>query len=123
MKKVIQKPWGCEIIWAETENYVSKLIKIKKGHRLSLQYHEKKEETIYVLEGYLYVWESEDDNSYIRLKRGETYHVPPGKIHRFGSINKGNHSTVLDQEIGCTIMEVSTPELDDVVRISDDYKR
>ena len=121
--KKIDKPWGHEIIWAQTENYVAKIIKIKLGKRLSLQYHEKKEETIYVLDGTLCIWESEDDNNFKLLRKGDTYHVSPNQIHRFGSYNDRGTSNVIDQEIGCTLMEVSTNHLDDVVRIKDDYKR
>lgn len=120
--KIVEKPWGNEIIWAQTNDYVGKIINIKLGHRLSLQYHEKKEETIYVLEGDLFVWESENGVP-IKLKAGQSYHVKPGQVHRFGSINERGHSSVLDQEIGCKIMEVSTNHLSDVVRLADDYKR
>lgn len=120
--RVVQKPWGNEVIWAETETYAGKIINIKLGHRLSLQYHEKKEETVYVLDGDLFVWESEDGDP-IKLRKGQTYHVKPGQVHRFGSVNERGHSNVIDQEIGCSIVEVSTNYLDDVVRLADDYKR
>jgi len=110
----IEKPWGYEEIWAQTEKYVGKMLTILPGHRLSLQYHEIKEETIYVLEGELLVWTSEDENTVYRVGKGTTYHVNPKQIHRFGA-PKGNQLTRL--------IEVSTPELDDVVRIADDYNR
>ncbi len=112
MKK-IEKPWGYEEIWAETKNYVGKRLVILPGHRLSLQYHEKKEETIYVMEGLLRVWESEDGNTYRDLPMGATYHVKPKQIHRFGSPNG----------VLTVLIEVSTPELNDVIRLQDDYKR
>lgn len=121
--KKIDKPWGHEIIWAQTENYVAKIIKIKLGKRLSLQYHEKKEETIYVLDGTLCIWESEDDNNFKLLRKGDTYHVLPNQIHRFGSYNDRGLSSKFDQEIGCTLIEVSTNYLDDLIRIKDDFKR
>ena len=113
MKK-IQKPWGHEEIWAETDRYAGKILTIMPEQRLSLQYHEKKEETVYVLEGKLFVWFSEDEQNKLILHKGSTYHVKPGQIHRFGA-PKGNTPTKL--------IEVSTPELDDVIRLKDDYKR
>ena len=110
----IEKPWGQEEIWAETDKYIGKILTILPGHRLSLQYHEKKEETIYVLQGKLNIWLSESEENKIVLNKGAVYHVKPGQIHRFGA-PKGNTITKL--------IEVSTPELDDVIRIKDDYKR
>ena len=108
----IEKPWGYEEIWAETDKYVGKILTILPNHRLSLQYHEKKEETIYVLEGRLIVWHSEDESDLTHIEKGGTYHIKPNTVHRFGSfINY------------CKILEVSTPELDDVVRLADDYNR
>ena len=115
MRKLIDKPWGHEEIWAETNSYVGKILTIKPGHRLSLQYHEKKEETIYVLEGTLTIWTGDDDSSYMLCGPGSVYHVVPGQIHRLGA------DSVEQKPI--KILEVSTPHLDDVVRISDDYKR
>lgn len=112
--KRVEKPWGYEEIWAESSKYVGKRLIINPGQRLSLQYHKVKEETIYVADGTLRVWESEDDLSFKDLKTGEVYHVLPNQIHRFGS-PKGERLTVL--------IEVSTPELEDVVRLKDDYKR
>ena len=106
----IQKPWGHEIIWAQTENYVGKVLFIKAGHRLSKQYHEQKEETVYVASGILYNYDENDKVS--KFYPGESFHVSPGQIHRFGA----NESNV-------KIIEVSTPHLDDVVRIEDDYDR
>lgn len=112
MNNKIEKPWGHEVIWAKTDKYVGKMIVINPGERLSLQYHEKKEETIYVLEGMLRVWESDNDNHYTVYTTGSTFHVTPNQIHRFGA----DTETV-------KLIEVSTPELDDVVRLHDDYKR
>ena len=77
----IEKPWGYEEIWAETNSYVGKIIHINRNQRLSLQYHEYKEETIMVLTGVLRVWENEDDNDFKDLNQGEVYHVHPRKIH------------------------------------------
>ncbi len=117
MTQKVEKPWGHEVIWAETKDYVGKILHINPGHRLSLQYHETKEETIYVLSGQLALWTSEDDNNYIVLGEGASYHVQPGQIHRFGSLEKESlgNPTVL--------IEVSTPHLQDVKRLADDYKR
>jgi len=106
----VNKKWGHELIWAETDNYVGKMLHINAGHRLSLQYHEIKEETIYVLSGILYVYGAE--GSITKLSPGECFHVNPLQVHRFGA----NESAV-------EIMEVSTPHLDDVVRLEDDYGR
>ena len=112
MRKV-EKPWGYEEIWAETDKYVGKVLTIKPGQRLSLQYHQKKEETVYVTMGKLIVWTSDKDDNKLILNPGTSYHVKPGQVHRFGS-----PAGILTQ-----IFEVSTPELDDVVRLQDDYKR
>lgn len=112
MRKV-EKPWGYEEIWAETEKYVGKVLTIKPGQRLSLQYHQKKEETVYVTMGKLIVWTSDKDNNKLILNPGASYHVKPGQVHRFGS----------PEGILTQVFEVSTPELDDVVRLQDDYKR
>ena len=113
--KTVKKPWGKEIIWAEAAAYVGKFLHINPGHRLSLQYHEKKEETIFVQEGTLLIWTSEDERNYIVATEGSTYHVEPKSIHRFGAPAEQKCPTVL--------VEVSTNYLDDVVRLSDDYSR
>tara|TARA_R110000803_G_scaffold63368_7_gene124003 strand:+ start:604 stop:945 length:342 start_codon:yes stop_codon:yes gene_type:complete len=110
----IEKPWGYEEVWAETDKYVGKILTILPNHRLSLQYHEKKEETIYVLEGKLIVWVSDDETGKFIFNKGTVYHVKPGQVHRFGAPS-GNQPTRL--------LEVSTPELEDVVRLADDYER
>ena len=107
------KPWGYEVLWAQTESYVAKLMQINSGHRMSLQYHQKKEETLYVMAGFLIVWENENDDEYSILKPGDIYHVKPGCVHRFGA----------DKSLDTMVIEVSTNHLEDVVRIADDYKR
>ena len=112
MNRKIEKPWGYEIIWAESEKYVGKFMYIKPGHRMSLQYHQVKEETIYVQTGNLRVWESEDDEVFQDIEPGNTYHVKPGSVHRFGATKDRVH-----------LIEISTPEIYDVVRLKDDYKR
>jgi quercetin dioxygenase-like cupin family protein len=108
--EITEKPWGFEKLWAHTEDYVGKILFIKAGHRLSKQYHEKKEETIYVLRGTLHVYDEND--KIIKVNPGGRFHVEPGQIHRFGA----THSSV-------ELVEVSTNYLDDVVRLEDDYRR
>jgi len=112
--RIVKKPWGHEEIWAETDVYVGKMLHISAGSRLSLQYHNKKTETIRVIQGHLLLTlqpHGSDTETRV-LQPGETFHVSPGTVHRFGA---GEESVVL--------VEVSTTELDDVVRIEDDYVR
>ena len=106
----VEKPWGYEDIWAETQGYVGKLLHINAGHRLSKQYHEVKEETVYVIKGTLYNYE--EDGSITKITAGKTFHVNVGQIHRFGAA-----------ETSVELIEVSTPHLEDVARLEDDYKR
>ncbi len=113
MSRRVEKPWGHENIWAHTPHYVGKVLFIAAGKRLSLQYHEKKDESILVLTGKLRL-ELENDRGEIEVEElapGETRHIPTGRKHRFGAI------------VDCELVEVSTPELDDVVRIADDFGR
>lgn len=112
--RVVEKPWGHEEIWAHTDKYVGKNLVIEAGKRLSLQSHVTKDETIYVAEGSLILEIGPSADNLVRqlLEAGEAAHIPPGTVHRFSA------------ELGsCTLVEVSTPELDDVVRYSDDYGR
>lgn len=112
MRKV-EKPWGKEEIWAECGSYAGKFLYINHHQKLSRQYHERKEETICVLEGMLRLEIGEEHMPEIRhLYPGDTYHVTPGTIHRFCA---GDYPVKL--------VEVSTPELDDVVRLQDEYDR
>lgn len=109
--RVVQKPWGHEEIWAETTNYVGKYLHINPGCRLSRQYHAKKEETIRVLSGLLVLEVGSGESFEVkRLHPGFTFHVKPGTVHRFCA-----------EELGVVLVEVSTPELDDVIRLEDDY--
>ena len=87
-------------------------MQINKGHRMSLQFHQEKEETLYVMRGFLAVWENENDEEFNLLGPGTVYHVKPGMVHRIGA----KTSDVM-------LIEVSTNHLEDVVRIKDDYKR
>ena len=114
MKK-IDKPWGSETILFANEKYVAKRITINQGQRLSRQYHKVKDETILVEQGVLHLDLSrsdEEDRVYLYYPN-ETYRIKPGTVHRFCA--PSTTSVVL--------LEVSTPELDDVVRLSDDYGR
>jgi mannose-6-phosphate isomerase-like protein (cupin superfamily) len=109
----IPKPWGHELIWAHTERYVGKVLVIETGKRLSLQRHEVKDESIYVLSGRLRLL-LEDDAGEVRTEElgpGDHRRVETGRIHRYEAIER------------VELMEVSTPELDDVVRLEDDYGR
>ena len=113
MSRIVTKPWGHEDRWAVNEKYLGKLLKIDPECRLSRQYHEQKDETIYVLEGsiVLELGQGEDMHSHV-LSPGESWRIKPGTVHRFCA-----------REDGCTLIEVSTPEIDDVVRLEDDYRR
>ena len=109
----VEKPWGHEIIWAHTERYVGKLLFIRKGQRLSLQYHERKDESVYVVSGRMALHLADDSGELQihELGPGDHRRIPTGRTHRFEGLE--------DVEV----MEVSTPELDDVVRIEDDFGR
>ena len=109
----VDKPWGHELIWAHTDRYVGKILVIETGRRLSLQRHEVKDETILVRSGRLRL-ELEGDDGVVRTEElgpGEHRRVATGRIHRYEAIDR------------CTLIEVSTPELDDVVRLEDDFGR
>jgi len=109
----VEKPWGYELWWARTDRYVGKLLVLETGKRLSFQYHEAKDEWIHVLEGRLLLT-LEDDAGVItdrELVAGEGARVLTGRRHRYTALERA------------TLIEVSTPELDDVVRLSDDFGR
>jgi mannose-6-phosphate isomerase-like protein (cupin superfamily) len=109
----VEKPWGFELIWAETDHYVGKLLHIDAGKRLSLQKHLVKDESIYVLSGRLRL-HLEDESGEVRVSElgpGAHVRVPTGAIHRYEAADTTE------------LMEVSTTELDDVVRLEDDYGR
>ena len=114
----VEKPWGYELHWAKTDRYVGKLIHVDAGHALSLQYHNKKDETILLWSGrMMFEIGREQDSSpdgpltQREMKQGESIHITPHTIHRMTAITD------------CDIFEVSTPELDDVVRLKDRYGR
>ena len=109
----VDKPWGHELIWAHTEHYVGKLIVIEAGRRLSLQRHEIKDESIMILTGRLRL-ALEDDAGVMQVHElgpGESMHVPTGRVHSFEGVER------------CELVEISTPELDDVIRLEDDFGR
>ena len=111
--RIVPKPWGEERIFAETGRYAGKLIFIRAGESLSYQFHNRKEETLHVLEGTLGLQvERAGEEADLRLGPGESFHVDPGTRHRMYA-----------EEEDCLVVEVSTPELDDVVRLSDRYGR
>ena len=111
--KIVAKPWGSERVFAATGRYAGKLISIRAGETLSFQYHRQKEETIHVLSGILGMeTEFEGERVLLSLEPGETFHVTPGTRHRMFA----DAGDVL-------IVEVSSPELDDVVRLEDRYGR
>ena len=108
----VDKPWGYELHWAKTDRYVGKLIHVNAGHALSLQYHKLKDETIYLQSGRL-LFEIQEGADLVRreMRPGERVHVAPGTVHRMTAIEDSD------------IFEVSTPELQDVVRLEDRYGR
>ena len=110
--KRVDKPWGYELHWAKTDRYVGKLIHVDAGHALSLQYHNQKDETIFLWSGRM-LFEIQEDGKLVarEMKIGESVHITPGTVHRMTAIDD------------CDIFEVSTPELDDVVRLEDRYGR
>jgi len=108
----VEKPWGHELIWARTDRYVGKILHVKAGHLLSLQYHNRKDETMYLLRGELILRTQPGTELLVRtLKAGESVHIPPKLIHQI--------EAVADSDV----LEASTPELDDLVRLQDRYGR
>jgi mannose-6-phosphate isomerase len=111
--RVVSKPWGSELIWAETSDYLGKILRVNAGEALSLQYHEKKDETIHLLKGRMRFWAgpSAERLAEIELVAGESFHVTPGTVHRMEAITD------------CEILEASTSHIHDVVRLEDRYGR
>jgi mannose-6-phosphate isomerase len=109
----VEKPWGHELIWAETDLYVGKVLHVRAGHALSLQYHERKDETIHLLRGEMsfQLGSAPESMESIVLREGQSIRIRPGTIHRMEAV------TDVD------ILEASTPHLDDVVRLDDRYGR
>jgi mannose-6-phosphate isomerase len=113
VSEVVDKPWGHELIWARTDRYVGKILHIKAGHALSLQFHRVKDETIMLLSGRMQLTSYRDGEPPREQALGprEPVHIVPGLRHRMVAIED------------CDVVEVSTPELDDVVRLEDRYGR
>ena len=114
MSRKIDKPWGHELLWAHAADYAAKILHIKRGEKLSLQYHERKEETMFLYSGRMLLI-LEDDGGILReiyVQAGEAYHIRAGRRHRM---------IALDED--CEVFEVSTNDLDDVIRIEDSYGR
>jgi mannose-6-phosphate isomerase-like protein (cupin superfamily) len=109
----VEKPWGWELVWAEGDRYAGKLLFVRAGQALSLQYHERKDESWYVQAGRaaLELGDVGGELTEQEIGAGDTFHFAPGTVHRVRA---------LDDTL---IVEVSTPELDDVVRLADDYGR
>lgn len=108
----IEKPWGYELLFAHTEHYAGKILKINENEMLSLQYHKIKDETIFIWEGEM-LFEVEEDGKIVerRLLPGDSYRIKPGVKHRMKAVKD------------CIVFEVSTPHLEDVVRLEDKYGR
>jgi mannose-6-phosphate isomerase len=109
----VVKPWGHELIWALTDRYCGKILVIEAGKRLSLQRHEVKDESIHVLSGRLRL-SLEDGDGLVQVRElapGEGCHIPVGRLHRYEAIER------------VELLEVSTPELGDVIRLEDDFGR
>ncbi len=106
--KIVEKPWGREVWFAAEDRYAGKILEIKKGFKSSLHYHEKKKETMYVLEGEIKIIKKRGE---LHLREGDCITINPGEVHRIVPLEDSK------------ILESSTPELDDVVRIEDEYRR
>jgi mannose-6-phosphate isomerase len=108
----VPKPWGYELIWGKTERYVGKVLHVNAGECLSRQYHRKKDETLYLISGRVLLRLSFDGESReVTMQVGDSYHIHPGLVHQIEALEDSD------------IVEVSTPELDDVVRLEDRYGR
>ena len=108
----VDKPWGYELIWARTDRYVGKMLHVAAGQVLSCQYHNFKDETMHVLTGELILRIGTGaEQTERRFVAGESVHIPPKLIHQIEAI------------VDSDVLEASTPELDDLVRVSDRYGR
>ena len=110
---LVDKPWGHEVIWADTELYVGKILHVNAGEALSLQYHREKDETLYVLSGYvrLEAGPSPGDLEAVELRAGDAMRLRPGTVHRMEALEDSD------------VLEASTPHLEDLVRLDDRYGR
>jgi mannose-6-phosphate isomerase len=113
LPRTVKKPWGHEIWWALTDEYAGKILHVNKGHRLSLQYHEHKDESCYLLSGRLLLVQgpSPDELDERAVDAGVVWRNEPGQVHTIEALEDA------------AVLEVSTPHLDDVVRLADNYGR
>jgi mannose-6-phosphate isomerase len=110
--KRVEKPWGHELWWGQTDRYVGKLLHITAGSQLSLQFHRQKDETIHLFRGEMILVLEEDGQLVDHpMLAGQSFRVHPGTVHRMRAVTD------------CDVLEVSTPEVEDVVRVQDDYGR
>ncbi len=112
--RIVPKPWGHEVIWAASELYVGKVLHIKAGHSLSVQYHEQKDETIHLMSGSMIYRVDEGKGAglvEVPFAVGESFRNTPGTVHQMEAVTD------------CDVLEASTPHLDDVVRLTDRYGR
>jgi mannose-6-phosphate isomerase-like protein (cupin superfamily) len=108
----VDKPWGYELVWARTERYVGKILHVNAGHVLSLQYHNRKDETMHVLRGELVLRTRPGTELESRpFRAGESVHIPAGLVHQIEAV------------VDTDVLEASTAELDDLVRLQDRYGR
>lgn len=109
----VDKPWGYELVWARTDRYAGKILHVAAGHVLSLQYHRRKDETMHVLSGELILRTGPEGGPLVArpFRIGDSFHIPAGLVHQI--------EAVIDSDV----LEASTPELDDLVRITDRYGR
>jgi mannose-6-phosphate isomerase len=110
----VPKPWGYEIIWAHTDQYVGKILHVKAGEALSVQYHKQKDETVYLLSGEMIYWVKLPGNDKLqdmKLKRGESFRIAPGTVHYIEAVTD------------CDVLEASTAHTNDIVRLEDRYGR
>ena len=113
--RTVPKPWGHETIWAATDQYVGKILHIKAGHALSIQYHNAKDETVHLLSGEIIyrvqTGPGQDDLEDVRLRAGESFRTTPHTVHQMEAVTD------------CDVLEASTADLDDIVRLKDRYGR
>ena len=110
----VPKPWGYEIIWAHTDQYVGKVLHVNAGEALSVQYHKEKDETVHLLSGEMIYWvklPGHDKLQDMKLKPGESLRIAPGTVHYIEAVTD------------CDLLEASTPHLEDVIRVKDRYGR
>lgn len=112
--KRVEKPWGHELIWALTDQYCGKLLHVRAGEQLSVQYHHKKDETVHLLSGEMTYWvkmPGRDKLEDQKLKAGDSFRIAPGTVHYMEAVTD------------CDVLEAATPQQDDIVRLSDKYGR